>query len=149
MGKSNGAFIEYSSHAAAELAIAATGKINIAGQTCFVSWVRAPKRGDDNATKFTPNDSTLTGEGTVNSLTSSDPLPPPGPLPLPLPPPGKVSISSVPSGFRPSSEVTKRLSLPKAGGSVIKRPKVLAAPRPSSKPYYPSQNPARLGSRTV
>ena len=124
--KSNtGAFIEYSSQASAEHALAASTKgVNVAGHSCSVSWAKSSKRGEDKNTTNTPS-------VTKTKPTSLAALPRP------------KGLKSIPSGFKVSPQVAAAIKS-KPGGGVIRRSGVTAAPRPA--PYYPSQNPNRLGA---
>jgi len=149
-----GAFIEYSSRAAAEHALQSTGIIIIKQESCYVSWARIPKRG--NQSTEAPNQ---TGE-THTAL-----LPPLGGFPLksikpsgfvPRRPPAEVTAAAARYGStsfprinpvpRPSSVPRPGGGVPRPGGGVIRKIGV-SVRAPAPKPYYPSQDPGRLGSR--
>ena len=147
MHENKGAFIEYTTGEAADMAISIMDKKLVNGRKILVSWARQPKRGNDR--------------GHV-----SGPARPEGPV-RPMPPPG-VSISSagpgtatsLPVGFTPSAQVAAAAKARAAANSGLART-VLAAPRPGGgairragagmrsaapKPYYPSADPNRLGT---
>ena len=139
MHADKGAFVEFSTPQATQHAIASTNRGNIGGRKIMVNWARVPKRGAVSAgPQPTPG---VAGQGGAIR-----PIAPPGGF--------KSSNNSASiAGFKPSSSLGvprpggSSLGLPRPGGGVIRRPGaggVNAAP----KPYYPSSDPGRLGSRT-
>lgn len=153
MHQDKGAFIEYSTGEAAELAIAVMDKKDIKGRKILVSWARQPKRGNN-----------MPGRGdAVDDLRQEGPV-------QPLPPPGAKMSDSVanpafqciPAGkFVPSAAVTAAakarsaansglaktgLGVPRPGGGVIRRVGGARMRSAAPKPYYPSSDPNRLGT---
>jgi len=154
-GLVSGAFVEYTTGDAAELAIMTMNQKNIAGRKILVSWARQPKRGNHAGAAGSGNASHASGQGVQ------------GPI-LPKAPPG-AAMSSLPAGFAPSAQVaaaakaramansglaktgitstTSSLPRPSAGGGPIRRVGAVGLRRiPAPKPYYPSADPQRLGT---
>jgi len=138
-------FVEYSQPEAAELAIASMHRKTLLERQIQVNWARAPKRGDGDG-----NGGGGGGDGESNSNSNTNSVPQPV---RPAAPPGGMSMAPVPKGLVSvvkASNVPRPAgvsSVPRPGGGVIrgagaKRP-------PSQKPYYPSTNPERLGSKTA
>jgi pre-mRNA-splicing factor RBM22/SLT11 len=170
MHQDKGAFIEYTTGEAADLAIVSMNNALINGRKIMVDWARQPKRGNPSsaeATMMTISGPTIEG----SDVTRRTIVPPPSATE------SSTSISSssssgvktcLPVGFAPSAAVTAAakaratinsglaktglVAIPRPGGGVIKRlgvgsstvPKMDAVP----KPYYPSADPNRLGSHT-
>jgi pre-mRNA-splicing factor RBM22/SLT11 len=157
MHQDKGAFIEYTTGEAAELAINTMDKQIICGRKILVTWARQPKRG--NSRYGVDAVGAEGGDAKVE-----------GPL-QPMAPPGSSGSGSdkkenvatcLPVGFTPSAQVAAAakaralttsglastgLAAPKAGGGAIRR--VGAGIRgPAPKPYYPSADPNRLGTAT-
>jgi len=129
--ENKGAFVEYTSRAATELAINAMNQKEISGHKIFVDFSRAPKRGEDSVELSTSNN---------DAPTEVKPIAPPGSL--------KTNNNNpLPKGFdpvRPSTSTFSRLSsVPRPGGGVIRR----AGAETSANRPYPSQDPSRLGSK--
>ena len=147
------AFVEYTQPEAAELAIASMNRKNLLDRQLQVKWARAPKRGDTDASK----------RGEEDSVDSR----PTAAVVKPLAPPGGMSTSHViPKGLtavKPPAHVaaiaaarrknaagaSSGVSVPRPGGGAIRRiggdaAKRVAAP---NKPYYPSADPSRLGTK--
>jgi hypothetical protein len=165
MHQDKGAFIEYTTGEAADLAIVSMNNTLINGRKILVDWARQPKRGNPSSTEammmYGPSS---TGEGPDGTRRTIVP-----------PPPGATGVDGgvtnvktcLPVGFTPSATVTAAVKaratvnsglaktglapVPRPGGGVIKRLgtgssnmiKRDAAP----KPYYPSADPSRLGSQ--
>lgn len=165
MHQDKGAFIEYTTGEAADLAIVSMNNTLINGRKILVDWARQPKRGNPSSTEammmYGPSS---TGEGPDGTRRTIVP-----------PPPGATGVGGgvtkvktcLPVGFTPSATVTAAVKaratvnsglaktglapVPRPGGGVIKRLgtgssnmiKRDAAP----KPYYPSADPSRLGSQ--
>ena len=126
------AFVEYTQPEAAELAIASMNKKGLLERQIFVAWARAPKRGDNAVT-----DSISGSKGELQMITIAPP-PPPGGLTTkkPIPKFKTVKLAGVSSVPRPG------------GGPVRQVGKAAAKHEVSSKDvYYPSSDPARLGSK--
>jgi len=168
MHQNSGAFIEYTTGDATELAIMTMNHKLINGRKILVNWARQPKRGNVD-----------TGGPSSSSNSSSVQ----GPI-LPKAPPGTSLSSSLsnttclPAGFAPSAQVAaaakaramansglaktgltstsmsnsksnSSLPRPGGGGGPIRRIGAVgmrgrAVPAP--KPYYPSADPGRLGT---
>lgn len=163
------AFVEYTEPAAAELAIASMNRKELLSRPMYVSWARAPKRGEEDSNPDGSSRSTRT----TSAPTVVRPVAPPGglsrkPIPKGLavfkPPPevaamaaarkeqqgaGNGASSSAASSVpRPS-----RAGVPRPGGGPVRGVGVDAAKRTgggssSQQPYYPSADPSRLGSKS-
>lgn len=151
-----GAFVEYTSSEAAELAISEMNKKEWRGKILFVNWARQPKRGNEI--------SNLISEESTDNISI-------------LPPPGKrVSLNNIfPEGFNPSfqpvfhrrphtlynNSTRESSSTTTVGTSSILIQKHGSEPgrhinscikgknnnkSSSNKLYYPSTNPERLGT---
>ena len=164
MHQNVGAFCEYTTFEAAELAIISMDQKSIHGRKILVSWARQAKRGN------------LRGESTSSiSTTATARIGPRVPLP---PPPGGKKVSSLPKGFAPSAQVAAAararmaarsglaktginvprpggagpgLNVPRPGGGPIRQVGLLhqKGNLVSKKPYYPSADPGRLGTKGV
>ena len=140
------AFVEYTQPEAAELAIAAMNRKKLLDHSMFVAWARMPKRGN------APNK-----EETVTSdkPTAVRPVAPPGAgfseakLPAGLtavrPPP---EVAAIAAAQRKSGGPSSLSAVPRPGGGVIRGSAAAKRDARSDKPYYPSADPSRLGSRT-
>ncbi len=160
MHQDKGAFVEYTTGEAADLAIATMNKKSINGRTILVNWARQAKRG---------NPKIGMGLGTDGDFCH-----PVGPM-QPLAPPGsgssgnsnnargKTTATSLPSGFTPSAQVAATakartmassglartgLAAPRPGGGVIRRVGGAGMRSAAPKPYYPSADPNRLGTQS-
>jgi pre-mRNA-splicing factor RBM22/SLT11 len=142
------AFVEYSQPEAAELAIASMNRKELLGRQIYTAWARAPKRGETEAqTKEASETSKRAAPTEVK----------------PLAPPGGASKKPLPAGLmavKPSAEVAEIAaarkqrqeqlsSVPRPGGGPVRGVGTSAAKRSvgPSKPYYPSSDPSRLGSK--
>jgi pre-mRNA-splicing factor RBM22/SLT11 len=147
------AFVEYTQPEAAELAIATLNRKVLQGHVMNVSWARAPKRGN------APERRGEVADAAADKLTTVIPAAPPGALSsssakLPAglvavrPPPEVAAIAAARRNQAASSSSLS--TVPRPGGGVIRGVGAAAARREtgSSKPYYPSADPSRLGSRT-
>eukprot|EP00978_Attheya_sp_CCMP212_P026720 scaffold88403_cov55-Attheya_sp.AAC.4 len=138
---SKGAFIEYTTPEATELAIGSMNKQTVKDQMVYVNWARAPKRGNEAAV--------AAAAGNNSSSTAIKPVAPPGGLQKTVPlPPGLAPA------FRPSVSVPRppgvgNTGVPRPGGGVIRRAGLGPSRGAAPKPYYPSADPGRLGSRTT
>jgi pre-mRNA-splicing factor RBM22/SLT11 len=143
------AFVEYTQPEAAELAIATMNRKMLQGHNMYVSWARAPKRGNAPERR---------GDTATDNSTAMRPAAPPGALfskaKLPAglvavrPPP---EVAAIAAARRNQAASAPSLSVvPRPGGGVIRGAGAAAAKREtgSTKPYYPSADPSRLGSRT-
>lgn len=130
------AFVEYTTPEATELAISSMNRKELLGRQIYVSWANAPKRGEQ---------SEQAAGDSENATTRAV---------KPLAPPGSTSKGAVvPKGFKAKigvSRVPGLGSVPRPGGGPIRGLATNAIKRASSapKPYYPSTNPSRLGSKT-
>ena len=153
MHQDKGAFIEYTTGEAADLAIVNMDKKLINGRKILANWARQPKRGNDNM-------------GRGDAATSSSASRQEGPL-QPMAPPGASSTMAnaktcLPAGFAPSAQVAAAakaraaansglartgLAAPRPGGGAIRRVGAGSGMRSAApKPYYPSADPNRLGT---
>jgi pre-mRNA-splicing factor RBM22/SLT11 len=146
------AFVEYTEPDAAELAIASMNRKTLLDRPIQVKWARAPKRGDVEGPKRGEEETSGPRQSTVVK---------------PLAPPGSTSKSHViPKGLtavKPPPHVaaiatarrqnagggSSGVNVPRPGGGAIRRigaesAKRIAAP---AKPYYPSSDPTRLGTK--
>jgi pre-mRNA-splicing factor RBM22/SLT11 len=166
MHQNVGAFCEYTTSEAADLAIISMDQKSIHGRKILVSWARQAKRGNLRGGGDVSSMNTA-ANGAASAMGPRKPLPPPG---------SKVGLSSLPKGFAPSAQVaaaakarmTARSGLAKTGINVPRPGGVgLNVPRPGGgpirqvgllhqkrnlgnhKPYYPSADPARLGTKGV
>jgi len=158
------AFVEYTQPEAAELAIAAMNRKEMMGRQIYVAWARAQKRGEEGTSGTTSTEKPSSSTPTVirpvappGSNGSSKPIPK-GLVSVKLPP--EVAAIAAARKQRleggsdgPTSGVPQpsaRLGVPRPGGGPIRGAGIGAAKRVtgSSKPYYPSTNPDRLGSKT-
>jgi len=164
MHPSNGAaFIEYTTGQAAQLAVLSMNRKDLKGHILFVGWARQPKRGNEGRVHLRG----LQDRHQHNHLHQVGPI-------RPVAPPGSVTnAASTPLGFaptRPSAHVLAAArargrgsalseppssssssvgALPRPGGGVIRnRPGLIGVRNAAPRPYYPSSDPARLGSRT-
>lgn len=146
MHDNKGAFVEYTTGEAAELAISLMDKKMINGRKILVNWARQQKRGNDGGQRMSNASSSNPSEGPVQ------PLPPPGAV--------KAGGTCMPVGFKPSAAVAAAAKARATANSGLSRTG-LAAPRPGGgpikrvgggmrsaapQPYYPSTNPNRMGS---
>eukprot|EP00565_Helicotheca_tamesis_P002504 CAMPEP_0185723968 /NCGR_PEP_ID=MMETSP1171-20130828/612_1 /TAXON_ID=374046 /ORGANISM="Helicotheca tamensis, Strain CCMP826" /LENGTH=443 /DNA_ID=CAMNT_0028391739 /DNA_START=76 /DNA_END=1407 /DNA_ORIENTATION=+ len=157
MHANKGAFVEYTTADATELAIASMNRQEVRGQKVYVNWARRPKRGNEAQGRQQQSGNAAGGSATGEIR----PAPPPG---QPL---NSGGAAPLPPGFapvRPSAEVSAAaaaarsahagsgrigssggIGVPRPGGGVIRRPGRSAAP----KPYYPSADPGRLGTSSA
>jgi pre-mRNA-splicing factor RBM22/SLT11 len=146
--ENKGAFVEYTSSEATELAVNAMNNKDICGRKIFVDFSRASKRGENSdATDGPLSDGQVAdNHSNAENVNEVKPVPPPG---------FKDSSSSssvLPKGFEPvrpppSSATISRLStVPRPGGGVIRRAGAQLSSSASTRPY-PSQDPSRLGSK--
>ena len=149
------AFVEYSQPEAAELAIATMNRKMLQGHVMYVAWARQAKRG---------NAPERQGEAvTGDKPTAVRPAAPPGgvlsssrvKLPDGLtavrPPPEVEAIAASRRNQAASVSSSSLSAVPRPGGGPIRGAGIAAAKREigSTKPYYPSADPSRLGSRTL
>eukprot|EP00571_Detonula_confervacea_P016203 CAMPEP_0172297790 /NCGR_PEP_ID=MMETSP1058-20130122/686_1 /TAXON_ID=83371 /ORGANISM="Detonula confervacea, Strain CCMP 353" /LENGTH=422 /DNA_ID=CAMNT_0013006981 /DNA_START=111 /DNA_END=1376 /DNA_ORIENTATION=+ len=139
MHADKGAFVEFSTPQATQHAIASANRSTIGGRKVFVNWARVPKRGAISAgPQPTPG---VAGEGGAIR-----PIAPPGGF--------RSNNSASIAGFKASSSLGvprpggSSLGVPRPGGGAIRRAGGGDARGAAPKPYYPSSDPGRLGSRT-
>jgi len=164
MHQDKGAFIEYTTGEACELAIHTMDKQKICGRKILVTWARQPKRG---------NTRIFGVDGVVSTAAGGDVLGEGGPI-QPMAPPGSSNAvtddskhetlpTCLPVGFTPSAQVAAAakaralttsglastgLAAPKPGGGAIRRVGGGGMRGAAPKPYYPSADPNRLGTAT-
>lgn len=172
------AFVEYTQPDATELAIASMNRKSLLDRPIQVKWARAPKRGEHEAPRRGEEEPSQHHQDNGRSTARLPPppqglrVPPPPPgngtghlIPkglISVQPPAHVAaiaaarrnkhvaIGGVGGGAanvpRPSSSVP----MPRAGGGPIRRVGAGDAARraPAPKPYYPSADPSRLGTKT-
>jgi pre-mRNA-splicing factor RBM22/SLT11 len=142
------AFVEYTQPEATELAISSMNRKELLNRSIFVAWARAPKRGNQAVSSRTEQQESAKGK---TEETPRVIRPPPGatkavPLPKGLapvkPPPEVAAIAAA----RRAAGVAP---VPRPGGGVIRGAGVIASKKGigSTQPYYPSADPARLGTR--
>ena len=149
------AFVEYTQPEAAELAIASMNRKILLDRPLQVKWARAPKRGDMDVPKRGEEGSTTDSRSTPSVV---KPLAPPG---------GMSSAHAIPKGLtavKPPAHIAaiaaarrknaggaaSGVNVPRPGGGAIRRIGADAAKRvaaPAKKPYYPSADPGRLGTK--
>jgi pre-mRNA-splicing factor RBM22/SLT11 len=154
------AFVEYTQPDACELAIAAMNRKPLMDRVLHVKWGRAPKRGEANVPKRGEEDIASNRSQTARLR--------------PVAPPGGMTKAPVPKalvGFKPPAHVAAiaasrrnkggassgvnvprpSSNVPRPGGGPIRRVGVGAARevgKPmNNKPYYPSSDPSRMGSK--
>jgi pre-mRNA-splicing factor RBM22/SLT11 len=148
------AFVEYTQPEAAELAIASMNRKTLLDRKIQVKWARAPKRGEGDTPKRGEEESATD----QHSATVVKPLPPPGGIstahviPKGLtsikPPPHIAAIAA--ARRQNAAGASSGVNVPRPGGGAIRRigadaaKRVAAAPQ---KPYYPSADPSRLGTK--
>jgi RNA recognition motif-containing protein len=151
------AFVEYAQPDSAEVAIATMNRKDLLGRTIFCSWARATKRGGEATTTserhgvdgpfaFASSSSSraAASSSAAAAAAAGPPLPPPGGSSGK----GPVKKKPVPKGFsvKLAPEVAGR-----TGGGPVKGVGTAAAQRAAgpAKPYYPSSDPKRLGSKAT
>lgn len=154
------AFVEYSQPEAAELAIAKLNRQNLLERPIHVAWARAPKRGDVAAQQEGTSAAAAFGGSSSDRC-----VPAPSTVVRPVAPPGGVSNAPIPKGAlaKPPPAVAAMIAArkKKGGTTILRPPGVSSVPRPGGgvlrgvgakrnaapKPYYPSADPSRLGSK--
>jgi pre-mRNA-splicing factor RBM22/SLT11 len=148
------AFVEYTQPDAAELAIASMNRKSIMDRQIQVKWARAPKRGEADIVHKRGEEES----GVTHTSFTIKPMAPPGglssshPIPKGLtaairPPPHVAAIAA--SRRNQVGATSSAINVPRPGGGAIRRLGVDAARRVGgpSKPYYPSADPSRLGTK--
>lgn len=143
------AFVEYTQPEAAELAIASMNRKKLHDRSMYVAWARMPKRGN------APDRDQAGGATSSSSKPMAiRPAAPPGAgkskakLPAGLtkavvrPPP---EVAAIAAAQRKSAGASSLSAVPRPGGGVVRGSAKRDAR--SDKPYYPSADPSRLGSR--
>jgi pre-mRNA-splicing factor RBM22/SLT11 len=143
------AFVEYTQPEAAELAIATMNRKQMHGRSMYVAWARMPKRGS------APDE---TGkESATGKPTAVRPVAPPGAgsskvkLPAGLKairPPLEVAAAAAAAAAAQRKSASSLSSVPRPGGGVVRGSAAAKRDARRDKPYYPSADPGRLGSRT-
>ena len=152
MHADKGAFIEFTTARATEHAIASTHRSSVKGRKIVVNWARVPKRGAPGADPQRQTDS----GGAIR------PVAPPGGFQTnhsasasgfaPIRPAGGMASATTSATASPSLGVPRpggSLGVPKPGGGVIRRAWATDGRDAAPKPYYPSADPGRLGSRAA
>jgi pre-mRNA-splicing factor RBM22/SLT11 len=153
------AFVEFTQPEACELAIASMNRKTLLDRTLHVKWARAPKRGEVEVQKR--------GEESRSGVqpTTVKPVAPPGGMsraPIPkgltaVKPPAHVAAIAAArrnkgGGASSGVSVPRPFSgVPRPGGGAIRGVGrgVAKSAVGSVKPYYPSADPSRLGTKTV
>ncbi|KAL3763252.1 hypothetical protein ACHAWU_008955 [Discostella pseudostelligera] len=152
MHADRGAFVEFTTPQATQHAIASTNRSNIGGRKIMVNWARVPKRGAVTVgPQPTPG---VAGEGG-----KIRPMAPPGAAGGSASSSSSAAAAAAAAGFKTSANnllgvtrpttTSSSLGVPRPGGGVIRRAGVGGGDAASTKPYYPSSDPGRLGSRTT
>lgn len=146
------AFVEYTEPDATELAIASMNRQSLLNRQLMVNWARAPKRGDSDAPKRGEN-----SRGLSQPLAVVKPMAPPGGISKSLPMPKFLNtaikppahVAALAAARRKNTTNGSQISVPRPGGGPIRRVGASAAKSVvgSKKPYYPSADPSRLGSK--
>lgn len=142
------AFVEYTQPEAAELAIATMNRKQMQNRSMYVAWARMPKRGN------APDKEQKVGES--NKPTAIQLAAPPGGgtttaklpanlKPVARPPP---EVAAIAAAQRKSGGASSLSAVPRPGGGVVRGSAAAKRGARSDKPYYPSADPSRLGSRT-
>jgi len=149
------AFVEYTQPEAAELAIASMNRQELLGRTIYSSWARAPKRGESERPALRRGDEEDSKPSATTTTATTSVM-------RPVAPPGSTTFKStkpLPKGLtaaiKPPPEVAaiaaaRRQTQDGGGGGPIRGAGAGAAKRAvgnSAKPYYPSSDPSRLGSK--
>jgi pre-mRNA-splicing factor RBM22/SLT11 len=137
------AFVEYTQPEAAELAIATMNRKLMHGRSMYVAWARTPKRGsapDDVGKETAP---TVVRRVAPPGASSNKAKLPAG-LTAVRPPPEVAAIAAA----QRKSGTSSLSSVPRPGGGVVRASTAAKREARSDKPYYPSADASRLGSRT-
>ena len=144
------AFVEYTQPEAAELAIASMNRKKLLDRSLYVKWARAPKRGDTMVQKRGEEGPGSRSSTSQEAPTAIKPLAPPGLSKAPIP---KGLAPVKPPAHIAAIAAARRQKAAQGGagttGGPIRRIGAGAAQRAvgSTKPYYPSADPSRLGSK--
>ena len=137
MHADKGAFVEFTTPQATQHAIVGANRSSIGGRKVFVNWARVPKRGAVRAgPQPTPG---VAGEGGAICA---------------LAPPGGTRKNVSVAGFTAAASLGVPrpggggLGVPRPGGGPLRRTGGGDVRGAAPKPYYPSADPGRLGSRT-
>jgi len=147
------AFVEYSEPDAAEIAIASMNRGSLLGRQIMVNWARSPKRGDADVVKYGENSRNL-----PQPSVAARPMAPPGGISKPLGLPKGIATAIKPPAHIVAIAAARRKQaiggpqrggVPRPGGGPIRRIGANATKSMigSRKPYYPSADPDRLGSK--
>mmetsp|Transcript_25001 Transcript_25001/g.58667 ORF Transcript_25001/g.58667 Transcript_25001/m.58667 type:complete len:429 (-) Transcript_25001:105-1391(-) len=145
------AFVEYTDPAATELAIASMNRQFLLQRQITVKWARSPKRGDIDSKTRDIN------SGASKPITSMKPMAPAGGFSkLPALPTGlktvikpSPQIAAIAAARRSKTNGLLQVGVPRPGGGAIRRIGAHTTKRMggTKHPYYPSADPARLGSK--
>ena len=154
------AFVEYTQPEAAELAIASLNRKEFLGRTIYTAWARAPKRGETEGHVRRRGDEDYNGENGAaddNDTSNKRHMAATGTdsstFVRPLAPPGSTAFQStkpLPKGLtaaiKPPPEVAALAAARRqqVGGGGPNRG---GGNNNNNKPYYPSANPSRLGTK--
>jgi len=146
------AFVEYTQPDATELAIASMNRRSLLDRQLIVKWARAPKRGDVDTVKYGEND-----RGASIPTAAVKPMAPAGGFSKSLALPEGISAAIKPSAHvaaiaaarRRKANAAPQVGVPRPGGGAVRRIGASATKSMigSKKPYYPSADPGRLGSK--
>ena len=151
------AFIEFTQPEATELAIMSMNRQTLLEHPIYVAWAHAPKRGNTSDERKGSKGDEQRDSGVDATPTLIRPTLPPGGLskaPIPkglavVRPPASVSAIAA-TRRQQGPSVSSLSSVPRPGGGPIRSDGIRVAKRMSgsTKPYYPSANPERLGSKS-
>ena len=149
------AFVEYTEPDATELAIASMNRQSLLERQLIVKWARSPKRGDADSLKYGESNR---GANT-QPITAVKSMAPPGGFSKPLAlPTGLTSVvkpsaavAAIAAARRRKANGVPQVGVSRPGGGAIRRIGATTAKRMvgSKKPYYPSADPGRLGSKAT
>lgn len=146
------AFVEYTQPEAAELAIASMNRKELVGRIIYASWARAPKRGDNAAPRYgdAPNEGRESSSAGPTALLR--PVAPPGGSVKPLPKGLFAAVKPPPEVAAIAAARRQQQTEGLPGGGPIRgvgAEKLKRAVGGAAKPYYPSSDPSRLGSKAA
>jgi len=147
------AFVEYTQPEATELAISSMNRRNLLDRKIYVSWARAPKRGNTDGSTRQQQGSSFSAR--ISEESNRDPPPPIS---------DSSSRAKIPKGLVPARQLPPEVAaaaaarratglapIPRPGGGVIRKVGAGAAKKSlsSTQPYYPSTDPTRMGSKAI
>jgi len=146
------AFVEYTQPDATELAIASMNRQSLLQRQIIVKWARAPKRGEGESIKRGES-----SRDNLNPITAVKPMAPAGGFSKTLALPKGLAtmvrpspaVAAIAAARRKRADGSQPVGISRPGGGAIRRigantAKSMTGPK---KPYYPSADPGRLGSK--